>query len=121
MEIDILVVDDCATTRKIVSYMVKSGGYNPVLAVNGLDALEKMAQHQIALIVTDLNMPQMDGFELVKNVKESPETSSIPVIMITTEGDELKKDAGLDVGVDIFMTKPVTSKWLTYQIKKLLP
>jgi two-component system chemotaxis response regulator CheY len=120
MEKNILVVDDCATTRKIVSYMVKSAGHNPVLAVNGLDALEKMAQNDIALIVTDLNMPQMDGFELVKNVKANPATAGVPVIMITTESDEVKKEAGLAAGVSLFMTKPVTAKWLAYQIQKLL-
>ena len=120
MSENILIVDDCDTTRKIITYMVKGAGHTPLGSVNGLDALEKLAQQEIALIITDLNMPQMDGFELVKSVRENPLLKDIPIIMITTEADELKEKAGLSAGVDVFMSKPVTSKWLAYQIQKLL-
>ncbi len=120
MSANILVVDDCDTTRKIISYMIKGAAHNPVTAVNGLDALEKLAQNEISLFVTDFNMPHMDGFELVRNMKESPASKDIPVIMITTEGDATKEELGLSAGVDIFMSKPVTSKWLAYQIQKLI-
>ncbi len=120
MSKNILVVDDCDTTRKILSYMVKGAGLNPVGATNGLDALEKLAQNEIAVVVTDLNMPQMDGFELVTSIRDNPSLKDLPVIMVTTEADELKKDMGLSAGVDIFMSKPVTSKWLTYQLRKLV-
>ncbi len=118
MAANILVVDDCDTTRKIISYMIKGASHNPVTAVNGLDALEKLAQNDIALVVTDLNMPQMDGFELVKNMRDNPSYKDIPVIMITTEGDVTKEEMGMSAGVDMFMSKPVTSKWLAYQIQK---
>ncbi len=120
MSENILVVDDCDTTRKIISYMVKGAGLNPIGATNGLDALEKLAQHDIAVVVTDLNMPQMDGFELVTNIRDNQALMDIPVIMVTTEADELKKNLGLSAGVDIFMSKPITSKWLTYQLRKLI-
>ena len=120
MSTNILVVDDCDTTRKIISYMIKGATHNPVTAVNGLDALEKLAQNEIALVVTDLNMPHMDGFELVRNMKENPACKDIPVIMITNDNDDSKEEMGKSVGVDIFMSKPVTSKWLAYQIQKLI-
>jgi two-component system chemotaxis response regulator CheY len=120
MSLNILVVDDCDTTRKIITYMIKGAGYSAVNAVNGMDALEKLAQNEIALVVTDLNMPHMDGFELVKNMKENPAYGEIPVIMITTEGGSAKEELGMNAGVDIFMSKPVTSKWLAYQIQKLI-
>ena len=120
MSKNILVVDDCDTTRKILSYMVKGAGLNPIGAMNGLDALEKLAQNDIAVVVTDLNMPQMDGFELVTNIRDNQTLKDIPIIMVTTEADELKKNMGISAGVDIFMSKPVTSKWLTYQLRKLI-
>lgn len=120
MSANILVVDDCDTTRKIVTYMIKGAGHNPVNAINGMDALEKLAQNEISLVVTDLNMPHMDGFELVKNMKDNPAFKEIPIIMITTEGDTTKEEMGMNAGVDIFMSKPVTSKWLAYQIQKLI-
>ena len=120
MSKNVLIVDDCDTTRKILSYMVKGADFNPIGAANGLDALEKLAQNEIMVVVTDLNMPQMDGFELVSNIRENPSLKDIPVIMVTTEADELKKNMGLSAGVDIFVSKPVTSKWLTYQLQKLV-
>ncbi len=120
MSKNILIVDDCDTTRKILTYMVKGAGHSPVGAINGLDALEKLAQNEISLVVTDLNMPQMDGFELVESMRENPDLKHIPIIMITTEADALKEEKGKDAGVDIFMSKPVTSKWLSYQIMKLV-
>lgn len=120
MSKSILIVDDCDTTRKLICYMVKGAGYNPVAAVNGFDALEKLAQNEISLVLTDLNMPQMDGLELVRNIKSDDAYKGVPVIMLTTESSERDKEVGLKAGVDIYMTKPVTSKWLAYQIQKLL-
>ncbi|MBI5682313.1 MAG: response regulator [Deltaproteobacteria bacterium] len=120
MSKNILIVDDCDTTRKLISYMVKGAGYNPIGAVNGFDALEKLAQNEISLVVTDLNMPQMDGLELARNIKTDENYKGMPVIMLTTESSEKDKETGLQAGVDVYMTKPVTSKWLAYQIQKLL-
>ncbi|MBI5328534.1 MAG: response regulator [Deltaproteobacteria bacterium] len=120
MSKNILIVDDCGTTRKLLSYMIKVAGHNAVGAVNGFDALEKLAQNDIALVVTDLNMPQMDGLELVKNIRGDDIYKNIPVIMLTTEAGERDKEIGFQAGVNIYMTKPVTSKWLAYQIEKLL-
>ncbi|MBI5233619.1 MAG: response regulator, partial [Deltaproteobacteria bacterium] len=80
----ILIVDDCDTTRKILATMVKSSGFNAIVAINGLDALEKMVHNDVALVVTDLNMPQMDGIELVKNIRADSKYQKVPIIMITT-------------------------------------
>lgn len=117
---NILIVDDCDTTRKLLSYMIKSAGHNPVAAVNGLDALEKLAQNNISLVLTDLNMPQMDGLELTKTIKSDDNYKHLPIIMISTEAAEQDKERGMKAGVNVYMTKPVTSKWLGYQLEKLL-
>lgn len=116
----ILIVDDCETTRKLLSYMVKGAGYNTIVAVNGIDALEKLAQNDISLVITDLNMPQMDGLELVRTMRNESSYSNIPVIMISTESGDKDREMGIRAGVNIYMTKPVTSRWLAYQIAKLI-
>jgi len=116
----ILVVDDSDTTRKLISYMVKGIGYKTVGAVNGLDALEKLARNDIALVLTDLNMPQMDGLELAKSIREDDNYKEIPIIMISTESRDEARKKGIEAGVNRYLTKPVTSKRLGYQIEKLL-
>ncbi|MBI5893172.1 MAG: response regulator [Deltaproteobacteria bacterium] len=120
MSKNILIVDDCDTTRKLLSFMVKGGGYNPIPASNGIDALEKLAQNEIILVITDLNMPQMDGLELVKTIRGDENYKNIPVIMVSTEAGENDKKMGYDAGVTLYITKPVTAKWLVYQIEKLI-
>ena len=120
MNKNILIVDDCDTTRKLLSFMIKGGGHNPIPASNGIDALEKLAQNEIHLVLTDLNMPQMDGLELVKAMRSDDNYKNIPVIMVSTEAEDKDKKMGYDAGVTLYMTKPVTAKWLVYQIDKLL-
>ncbi|MBI5599144.1 MAG: response regulator [Deltaproteobacteria bacterium] len=119
MRKNVLIVDDCDTTRKILSYMAKSVGYNPVTAVNGLDAIEKLAQNDISVIVTDLNMPMMDGLELVRTVRGNERYGAIPIIMVSTEAGENDRELGIKAGANLYMTKPITAKWLAYQIEKL--
>lgn len=118
---NILIVDDCGTTRRILSYMVKGAGYTPVLASNGLEALEKLAVHEISLVLTDMNMPGMDGIELTSQIKGDERYRDLPVIMLTTEAGEDDKKLGMEAGVDLYITKPVTSERLVSEIKKFLP
>ena len=121
MKESILIVDDCDTTRRLLSYMVKEAGYTPVPASNGLEALEKLALHDISLVLTDMNMPGMDGIELTRQIKGDDRYRDIPVIMLTTETGEEDRELGMEAGVDLYLTKPVTSKRLAYEIRKLLP
>lgn len=91
----ILVVDDDKTTRKMISLILKSKGYEVVTAENGLEALQKLGIDKINLILTDMNMPYMDGIEFTKQVRSNPEIASIPIVMITTEADEDEKKESL--------------------------
>ncbi len=120
MEKSILIVDDCDTTRKLLSYIIRERGYKIIGASNGIEALEVMAANPVDLVLTDLNMPQMDGFELSKNIRSADAYKSLPIIMVTTEGGDIDKKMGADAGVSTFLTKPITPQRLLYEIEKLL-
>ncbi len=120
MEKQILIVDDCGTTRKLLSYIVRERGYRILCASNGIEALEKIATNPVDLIITDLNMPQMDGIELVRNIRDNEAYKEIPIIMVTTEAGEEDKEISLKAGVTSFLVKPITPKRLLYEIEKLL-
>jgi two-component system chemotaxis response regulator CheY len=116
----ILVVDDCQTTRKLLGHYLKSRGYSVVFAENGLDALEKLGADHINLIMTDLNMPYMDGMELIRTLRADPNWSSIPILMVTTENDNMEKEKALDYGANGYVVKPVTGDVIAENIKSIL-
>lgn len=116
----ILVVDDDKTTRKLLSLYLKGKGYEVVTAENGLDAMEKIGVENINLILTDMNMPYMDGIELTKNLKSDPTLSSIPIVMVTTEADEDEKKRAFEVGVDDYLVKPANAEQISESIKRIL-
>lgn len=120
MEKKILIVDDCDTTRKLLSYIVRERGYKIFVASNGLEALEVMAGNPVDLVVTDLNMPQMDGLELSRNLKGQDTYKNIPIIMVTTESGEADRKMGFEAGVTTYLTKPFSPQRLLYEIEKLL-
>ncbi|HHL39726.1 MAG TPA: response regulator [Deltaproteobacteria bacterium] len=116
----ILIVDDCATTRKLLSYIVRGRGYSIVTAENGIDALEKMAADSVDLILTDLNMPQMDGLELSRNLRCDEAYREIPIIMITTESGESDRAVAREAGVTSYLVKPISPQRLLYEIEKVI-
>ncbi len=120
MKKHILIVDDCNTTRKLLSYMVRERGYSTVGACNGIEALEKLATHDIGLVVTDLNMPQMDGLELSRNIRYNETYKDLPVIMITTESGEEDMRVARESGVTSYLVKPVSPQRLVGEIAKFL-
>ena len=119
MAMTILIVDDCGTTRKIISHYLRSSGYGTVQAANGLEAVEKVSTGSVDFIITDMNMPQMDGLELVKWVRENMQFGQIPIVMLTTEADESRKMTAISAGVSAFLTKPVTQEKLAEEVKRV--
>ena len=117
---NILVVDDCQTTRKLLGHYLRSSGYSVVFAENGLDALEKLATESVNLIVTDLNMPYMDGIELIKTLRSDPTWDETPILMVTTESDDAEKEKAISFGADGYLIKPVTSDIITENIKSII-
>ncbi|UCH81522.1 MAG: response regulator [Nitrospiraceae bacterium] len=116
----ILIVDDCSITRKLLGHYLRSRGYSVVYAENGLDAVEKLGTHTVNLVMTDLNMPYMDGLELVKTLRSDPVHSELPILMVTTENDEIEKEKALRSGANGYLTKPVTGDAIASEIKSIV-
>lgn len=116
----ILVVDDDSITRKLLGMYLKSKGYEVEYAENGLDALEKLGQMEINIVLTDLNMPYMDGIEFTRNMKTEPHYSHIPVLMVTTEADMDEKERAIQAGADAYLVKPVTAEQINKTVRRLL-
>jgi two-component system chemotaxis response regulator CheY len=116
----IMIVDDCQTTRKLLGIYLKSSGFDVVFAENGLDAIEKLATHTVNLVMTDLNMPYMDGIELVKTLRADPNWSSLPIIMVTTEADPEEREKAFAAGANDYMVKPVSAERIAQNVKNIL-
>jgi two-component system chemotaxis response regulator CheY len=116
----IMIVDDCQTTRKLLGHYLKSRGYTVVFAENGLDALEKLGTSSVNLVMTDLNMPYMDGMELTKTLRSDPNLSDIPILMVTTENDTQEREKAYSNGVNGYLVKPVTGDSIAQNIKNII-
>ncbi|MBF0505286.1 MAG: response regulator [Nitrospirae bacterium] len=115
----LLIVDDDKTTRKLLSLYLKSKGYEVATAENGLDALEKLGTDNINLVVTDMNMPYMDGIELTKTLRSDINLKDMPIIMVTTEADEDERKKAFDAGVDDYLVKPTNAEKINESIKRI--
>lgn len=120
MSKSILIVDDCATTRRLVGLYMKQEGYALVQAENGLEALEKLARSPVDLIITDMNMPQMDGVALTRSLKQDQTLGSIPVLMLTSEDADNERKNGLAAGAAAYLTKPISHDRLVQEVRRLL-
>jgi two-component system chemotaxis response regulator CheY len=116
----ILIVDDDATTRKLLGLFLKAKGYEVAYAENGLDGLEKIGTAEPNLIISDLNMPYMDGIEFVKTVRADAVKSEIPILMVTTEGDPEERERAMAAGVNGYLIKPVNAEVVTQHIRHIL-
>lgn len=116
----ILIVDDSASLRQVVSIALKGAGYEVIEGCDGKDALGKMTGQKIHLIVSDVNMPNMDGFTFVQEVKKLPAYKFTPVIMLTTEAGDDKKAAGQAAGAKAWMVKPFQPQQMIDAVAKLV-
>jgi two-component system chemotaxis response regulator CheY len=117
----ILTVDDSASIRQMVSFTLKEAGYEVSEAFDGVDAVNKSLNNQFNLVITDLNMPNMDGITLIKKLRENPNYKFTPIIMLTTESQETKKQEGKAAGATGWIVKPFTPEQLVAVVKKVLP
>ena len=116
----ILIVDDSASLRQVVKIALTNARYEVVEAVDGKDALAKLAGRWGDLIISDVNMPNMDGIALVKAVKQNPQQRFTPIIMLTTEGAEEKKREGQAAGAKAWVVKPFQPDQLLMAVSKLI-
>ena len=115
----ILTVDDSASVRQMVKFTLSEAGYAVIEAVDGEDALGKLSQG-INLVITDLNMPKLDGIGLIRRVRSNPNCKGIPIVMLTTESQETRKQEGKAAGATGWIVKPFTPQQLVAVIKRLL-
>jgi len=116
----ILVVDDSPTIRKLLTYVLRKKDYIIAEAEDGMDAMEKLSHIQVDLVIVDLNMPNMDGIEFAKNLRNNYYYMDTPIIMLTTTKDEELKKNALGAGVNLFLNKPVQPNMLLYKVESLL-
>ncbi|MAL99367.1 response regulator [Hydrocarboniclastica marina] len=116
----ILIVDDSASIRQVVSIALKGAGYEVIEAKDGQDALSKLTGQRVHLIISDVNMPVMDGITFLKNVKTRPEYKFTPVIMLTTESAESKKAEGQAAGAKAWVVKPFQPPQMLAAVSKLV-
>lgn len=117
--VTILVVEDSPSEMSLISKYLQEDGYNVVGASNGKEGLEKAAQQKPSVVITDVVMPQMNGFELCRSLKKNPDTKEIPVIACTSKNQELDRLWGMKQGVDVYVTKPYTKEEIIRAIKSV--
>ena len=105
-ELKVLVVDDSATVRKLISSKLEKAGHNVVCAVDGIDGLAKMAENAPDIVFLDIAMPQMDGYEVCKRIRANPAAKHIPVVMISGKDGFFDKVRGRMAGTSDYITKP---------------
>ncbi len=117
----IMVVDDSSSVRQMMSFTLENAGYEVVEAEDGRDALKKLGDSRINMIVTDLNMPNVNGFELIRSVRSKSKYKYIPIVVLTTEFHDAKKKESKDAGATGWITKPFKPDQLIGVIKKVIP
>jgi len=116
----ILIVDDSQLVRNFHSYMVKEAGFEVTTAVDGADALEKCFRNRYDIILTDINMQGMDGYEFIRRLRMDDQYDDVPIIIISTEGRENDKLKGLKVGANLYLVKPSDATRIVKSIRMLL-
>jgi two-component system chemotaxis response regulator CheY len=118
----ILTVDDSASVRQMVKFTLSDAGYSVIEAVDGKDALAKLANpaNLVNLVITDLNMPNLDGIGLIRAVRANPECKGLPIIMLTTESQEVRKLEGKAAGATGWIVKPFATQQLLAVVRRVL-
>jgi two-component system chemotaxis response regulator CheY len=115
-----LIVDDSASMRQLVSFTIRDAGYDVVVAENGKDALGRLDNEKVDIVITDLNMPEMDGIELIKKLRAMPAYRFAPIVMLTTESQETKKQEGKQAGASGWIVKPFSPEQLLGVVRKFV-
>ena len=116
----VMTVDDSASLRKMVRFVLADGGYDVIEAVDGMDALSKLKGRELGLVLTDVNMPKMDGLELTRRLRAIPEYRFVPIVLLTTESHPEKKQEGKAAGATAWIVKPFNPEQLLAVVKKVV-
>ncbi len=116
----ILAVDDSASIRQMVSFTLKSAGYDVIEAVDGMDGLEKAKVKNADLVLSDQNMPRMDGLTLIRNLRGLAQYKTVPILMLTTESSDAMKSQGRAAGATGWLVKPFDPQKLIEVVRKVI-
>ncbi len=116
----ILIVEDEKNIAKLIRYNLEKSDYDCAVAGTGEYALSILEKQHFDLIILDIMLPEMDGFEVCRNIKQVPGIKNIPIIMLTAKGEEVDRIVGLELGADDYMTKPFSPRELVLRIKAIL-
>ena len=118
----ILAVDDSASVRQMVKFTLSDAGYTVIDAVDGKDALAKLngSVNSVNMVITDLNMPNLDGIGLIRSLRANPAVKGVPILMLTTESQESRKQEGKQAGATGWIVKPFTTQQLLAVVKRLI-
>lgn len=116
----ILVVDDDRLVLIAIQELLSSLGFSVVTSSCGFDALEKIAQEKFDLVILDVIMPEMDGFEVCQRIRQSESSTDIPVLMLTAKSGEEDKERGMEVGANLYLPKPISPKRLIALVEEAL-
>ena len=116
----IMTVDDSASLRQMVKFVLRDGGYEVIEAVDGVDALAKLKGRELDLILSDINMPNVTGLELTRQLRAMPEYKFVPIVLLTTESHAEKKQEGKAAGATGWIVKPFTPDQLLAVVKKVM-
>ncbi len=116
----ILIVDDKLEVVELIAATLKGEGYRLITASDGREALEKIGTEKPDLVLLDVIMPEMDGFEVLIEAKKDPKTKGIPIIMLTAEGQKSDKDKGIELGAEGYIIKPFSPSHLLIKIEEIM-
>ncbi len=116
----VMTVDDSASVRQMVVFTLSQGGYEVIEAVDGRDGLTKLRGAKCDMIVTDLNMPVMDGIGMIREVRKDPTHRNVPIVMLTTESQEGRKQEGKTAGATGWIVKPFKPEQLLAVVKRVI-
>jgi two-component system, chemotaxis family, chemotaxis protein CheY len=116
----ILIAEDSPSIRKYITYTLKVKGFSIIAVSDGMEALEKLPGEKVNLIITDLNMPNVDGFELIRTIRQNPEYKDIPIIILSSLANNDDIEKGLSCGADSYLLKPFCSNRILYEISKYI-
>jgi len=120
MKKSILVVDDSAVIRALQAFILQSAGFEVETAINGIEALEKLYTKKFDLVVADINMPKMDGLQMIETLRKQDAYHDLPIIIVTSEEEEEDRKKGLKAGANVYLVKPTDPKTLVTNVKMLL-
>ena len=120
MDKKILVIEDDPATSRLVDYSLRHHGYHVITAMNGLDGVRKARSESPDMVILDVMLPGMDGFEICHRLRADPATANLPILMFSAKAQEIDKDTGIKVGADDYLIKPSPPAEIVARVEKLL-